>query len=68
MCGFSAQFFDNQPEIECNSFFILIMSLPFFAGASVVLILVHASMMAPPTSHKMVDEEMGLVMEEVTIS
>ena len=44
------------------------MSLPFFAGASVVLILVHASMMAPPTSHKMVDEEMGLVMEEVTIS
>lgn len=37
-------------------------------GASVVLILVHAGMMAPPSSHKVVDEEMGLVMEEVTVS
>lgn len=44
--------------------------LCFTVGASVVLILLHAAMAAPPTSagHRTVDEELGLVMEEVTVS
>jgi len=34
----------------------------------VVLVLVHAAMMAIPSSNRTVDEELGVVLEEVTIS
>ena len=38
-------------------------------GASVVLVLVHAALSSSPVNqHRTVDEELGLVMEEVTVS
>ena len=36
-------------------------------GASVVLILIHAGLMGP-VSNQTVDEELGIVMEDVTVS
>ncbi len=44
--------------------------LPFLSlvGASVVLILLHAVAMGTPTPQQTVDEELGIVMEDVTAS
>ncbi len=42
--------------------------LPIYAGASVVVILLHAAAMSTPTRQQTVDEELGIVMEDVTAS
>ena len=55
-------------KFPCNSSKVTRPYLSLPSGASVVVVLLHAGCSAQPTHHKTVDEELGLVMEEVTIS
>lgn len=55
------------PYLKINPASSLSLSLP--SGLTIVLIVVHAVLLSPPsTGGPMVDEELGIVMEEVTIS
>ena len=57
---------ERERKFSYGVYFSLIVSCP---GASVVIILVHALFMTPPTqSSQHGDEEMGIVMEEISIS